>query len=408
VKILSLATTHPRWSGDGEPGYVLSVNRELVRRGHEVTTLLPHAPGAKRSEVVGGVRIRRFRYFLPPAYQRLCYDGGILPNLRRSWWARVNLPAFLIVQAGTVGREIRAGGYDVVHCHWLISNGFMASLTTRSSRVPLVVTAHGSDVFVDNVLFRVADRFVLRRCDACTVNSHRSGERVVDIFAESPIEVVPMGIYPDRFGPHHRSTAVRALMGGGRPQLLYVGRFSQHKGVPDLLRAMRLLESELPGARLALVGFGPEEDFIRRLVGDLGLESQVRLLGRASHDEIPGYMASADLVVLPSIKVEGLGVVLLEALASGTAVVGTDVGGIPDIIRHEETGLICRSQDPEHMAAACLRLVRDDDLRRRTTAVGRRLVEEKFCWSRIASRLEAVFERCIRRAPSGRPSAGRS
>lgn len=396
MRILSVATTHPRFEGDAEPSYVLAVNRELVRRGHEVTAVLPHADGAALTETVDGISIRRFRYFLPASRQKLCYNGGILPNLRRSWWARVNLPFFVVAQAAAVARLAATRGFDIVHCHWLITSGLMGALFTGDGEMPLVVTAHGSDVFTDNPLFLFVDRFVLRRCHACTANSRRSGQLVSRIEQSARIEPVPMGVDPSKYGKHLASSAMRNRMGNGRPQLLFVGRFTANKGVSDLVTGMGIISREMPDARLALVGFGPEEEAIRKVVAKSGLESRIEFLGRLSRASIPECMASADLLVLPSIKVEGLGVVLLEALASGTAVVGTDVGGIPDIVRDGETGLLCRSQDPENLAATCLRMLRDASLRRRTTENGRRLVEQQYSWQEIGGRLEALFADCLR------------
>ncbi len=395
MRILSVATTHPRFAGDSEPSYVLAVNRELVGLGHQVTALLPHARGAAVSEIVDGVRIERFRYFLPASLQRLCYNGGILPNLRRSWWARLNLPFFVLAQASAVARMAARKRYHLIHCHWLITSGLMGALFAGLGDAPLVVTAHGSDVFTENALFKTLDRFVLGRCRACTVNSRRSGELVSRINPATRIEPVPMGVYPSKYGKHTASAAVRKEMGDGKPQLLYVGRFSTNKGVSDLVAAMKTILKEMAETRLALVGYGPEEETIRRAIASRGLQAEVKLLGRVSRDKIPTYMASADLLVLPSIKVEGLGVVLLEALASGTAVVGTDVGGIPDIIHDGETGLLCRSQDPEDLAEKCLQMLGDDDLRRRTTEKGRRLVETEFSWSRIGGKLEGLFSSCL-------------
>ena len=401
MKILSVATTHPRFAGDSEPAYVLAVNRELVGLGHEVTALVPHARGAALSEIVDGVRIERFRYFLPASLQRLCYNGGILPNLRRSWWARINLPFFVSAQALAVARMAARRQYDLIHCHWLITSGLMGALFADLGDAPLVVTAHGSDVFTENPLFKALDRFVLGRCCTCTVNSRRSGELVSRINPATRIEPVPMGVYPSKYGKHLASAAVRGDMGDGRPQLLFVGRFDANKGVSDLVAAMKAILEEMGEARLALVGYGPEEETIRRDVASEGLQAEVVFLGRVSRAEIPTYMASADLLVLPSIKVEGLGVVLLEALASGTAVVGTNVGGIPDIVRDGETGLLARSHDPEDLAEKCLRMLQDGELRRRTTEEGRRLVGTEFSWSGIGKRLESLFSACLRGPGSG-------
>jgi glycosyltransferase involved in cell wall biosynthesis len=395
VRVLSIATTHPRFDGDCEPHYVLALNRELVRRGHTVTALVPHAPGVAMNESLAGVRIRRFRYFVPASAQRLCYNGGILLNLGKSWMARVNLPFFVAAQAAAVAREVASGRYDIVHCHWLITSGVMGVLAARIRRLPVVATAHGSDVFTDNRLFRALDRWVLGRCCACTVNSRRSGGLVSRLNPEVRIETVPMGVDPERHGKHLASAEVRRSMGNGSPQIVFVGRFSVNKGIRDLVRAMPAIVGELPEARLALVGFGPDEAQIRSTIESTGMTDRVVVVGRVPNDEVPTYMASADLLVLPSVKIEGLGVVLLEALASGTPIVGSDVGGIPDIIEDGVTGLLCRSEDPADIAAKSVRMITDEDLRRRTTENGRWLVDARFSWSRVGDAIEAVLLECL-------------
>ncbi len=406
MRILSVATTHPRFAGDSEPSYVLEINRELTRLGHQVTALLPHAAGAATHEILDGVAMRRFRYFLPSALQRLCYNGGILPNLRRSGWARANLPFFLAAQGMAVARTVRHTAPDLVHCHWLISSGLMGALFGGVHKRPIVVSAHGSDVYLDNLLFQTVNRFVLARCHTCTVNSNGTRSRITRIHPGMRSEVVPMGVHPECYGKHLASAEIRERLGGGEPQLLFIGRFSEHKGIPHLVAAMPEILSHLPRARLVLVGFGPEEPAIRSVVAASALNEYVRFAGRISHAEVPSFLASADLVVLPSVQVEGLGVVLLEALASGTPVVGSRVGGIPDIIRDGETGLLARPGDPEDLARQCLKLLGDEALRRHTVEVGRRIVETQFSWASIAERFDRLFRACVA-DPTGGESHGR-
>jgi glycosyltransferase involved in cell wall biosynthesis len=359
-----------------------------------VTALVPHAPGAKTEEWMEGVRVKRFRYFQPESGQKLCYGGGILPNLQDGWLARINLPFFVLAQGGAALRELKNGGYDVVHCHWLLPQGFFLSILSGITGIPYLVTAHGSDIFTENPLFRALNRRTLAKTCCCTVNSSRTLERVGRLQRRIRTAIVPMGVDPSSFHEGRRSPIFRRKMGDGHPQILFAGRFTRTKGINFLLEAISLILLELPGAKLALVGFGTEEEKIRRLITANRLQGAVRLLGGVPGKEIPGYMASADLFVLPSVGWEGLGVVLLEALACGTPVVGTDVGGISDVIRDGETGLLCREGDPLDLAEKCLEMLGNPDFQKRSVRKASWMIEEHYSWPVIAGKFEELLESC--------------
>lgn len=396
MKILSIATTYPRWIGDSEPAFVHLLNKELRRRGHGVTALVPHAESAPRLEIRDGVDIKRFRYFIPTGLQRLCYDGGIMPSLARDPIAWINLPVFLALLFLAIRREVRCRNYDVVHCHWLIPQGFFCVLLRRTLGFPLVISAHGGDVFTENAPFRLLNAVVCRSSAALTANSRGSKERMVKLGAGEDVRLIPMGVDIDSFCPSRREPAIHERMGGGGPQLLFVGRFAEKKGIKYSIGAMPLIIERLPGAKLALVGFGPLEKELTAEIRKHDLEQKIKILGRVEAERMPVIMASADLFILPSIMArsgdtEGLGVVILEAMASEVPVVATSVGGITDIVVHEDTGLLCSPKDVHSLADACVRMCSDDVLRERCRKTARRRVERNYSWSAVGRRFEELF-----------------
>lgn len=411
MHILSVATTYPRGTGDSEPAFVHHLNRGLVQLGHRVTCFVPHAAGAARQELLDGVEVRRFRYFAPERYQRLFYDGGALPSLRRSWLARANLPAFLTRLEALLHREMRNDTYDVMHAHWLFPTGAMAARVNHSAGIPLVATAHAGDVFTDNVLFRNGNRYALRHCDLITVNSRGTGRQVDKLLPGADYIVIPAaGVEIDpELGD---VTAARRYLGGGEPLILSLGRLAEKKGIIHLIRAMPRILAALPGARLAIVGDGDQRSLLEREVAHLDLGRAVRFLGPMPQIEVQTHMAAADLFVLPSVydsggDTEGLGVVLLEALTAGTPVVASDIGGITDIVENERTGLLAISGDADSLARACLRMLGDKELQRATVAAARRHIDEHFSTRRIARRFEAAFNDAIaKRHPRERARAG--
>ena len=289
MKILSIATTHPRFPNDSEPAFVFNLNRELVKQGHLVTALLPHAAKAHTREIIDGIILKRFRYFFPSSAQKLCYEGGILPNLKSSWLAKINLPFFLLFQSIAICRELKSQKYDVVQCHWLIPQGLLLSLINKFIKIPFVASAHGSDVFTENFLFKVLNRVVLKKCFICTVNSTLTDKKVKEIYPRAQTIIIPMGVDINNFNPNKRSSTYNEKMGGGKPQILFAGRFSETKGIVYLIRAMQLIKRKFEDAKLSLIGFGPEKKKINNEIVEKNLQQSIKILGKISGNEIPCY-----------------------------------------------------------------------------------------------------------------------
>jgi glycosyltransferase involved in cell wall biosynthesis len=393
MKILLVTSSFPRRPGDWAGVFILSLGRGLAARGHEVAVLCPHAPGLPVREEMGGVRVERFRYAWPESAEALAYGGGMLPNVRQNP-LRLLLAAPYMLALGIRMRKLRAH-YDVINAHFLIPQG----ITARVFGIRAVMSLHGSDVnlnlgAVGGRLFR----WVLRRASAVTANSTATAQKVARLVPPERVRIIPMGVDAAAF--NRAGSGKRAFGEGGRLGLVCVGRLIPLKGQRYLIGALQLIRREYPHAMLTLVGDGPDRDSLFAYARELGLSDAVRFAGELAHGEIAGILAGHDIFVLPSIvtergQTEGLGTVLLEAMAAGIPVVGSAVGGIPDIIADGQNGLLVPERSPGAIARAVLLIAADPGLRERMTARARRDIKQRFCWEAIAGQFEELFNDVI-------------
>jgi glycosyltransferase involved in cell wall biosynthesis len=401
LRVLVLATTFPRWENDTEPPFVFDLTKQLAEKV-SLWVLAPHAPGAKMEEEIEGVRVLRFPYFFPKHLQTLCYEGGILPKLKTRWLARLQLPFFLAAQSFHIWRTVRKYKINFIHCHWVIPQGFFVALLNTFSGIPYLLTAHGGDVysFRNNLLIRRCSNYALKRAKACTVNSEPTGQAVQGIRPGSPLRIIPMGVDTRRFHPEKYNQAIKEELNIRDSFLLAVGRFAEKKGFKYLIQAMPEILKKRPQAKLVLIGFGPQKETLKQLIAELNLKNSVLLPGSKTGDELAQYFATADIFIGPSVvtdsgDTEGQGVVFLEAMASGTAVIASDVGGVKDAVRNMDTGLLIPQKDPEAIAEKTLLLLEDQELRNKLAKSGQRLAENEYSWEKIAERFLETYGQII-------------
>lgn len=411
-RVLCLTSNFPRWQGDATTPFVLHLAQDLCDLGWEVDVLAPHAPGAARIEELSGVRVERFRYLWPESAQTVCYGGGALVNLRKRPHERLKLPLLVGAEGWAAWRKLRSGHYDLLHSHWVLPQGFVGELAAQLTHVKHVVTLHGSDVFA--LRGRVVDplkRYTLRRADAVTVNSSFTEAAVRQLCPEvSALERIPMGVRTEPLSASEQAEARRLRDAHGKPGgplLVFVGRLVEEKGVGDLLDAAALLTKEVPDLRVLIVGEGLDRARFEAQAQELGLQEVVRFIGWVEPTQVRAYMAAADVFVGPSRRgtdgtTEAQGLTFPEAMAVGTAVVATRLGGIPDAVRDGETGLLVDEGSPHQIAAAIRRLLNDGELRARLTRQGEHLARERFSRSASAGAFATLFERVLQGAPAAR------
>jgi len=388
VKICIAATTFPRWAGDGEGAFVWGLTRTLQEQGLDLRVVALHSPGAATRETIEGIEVILPRYLWPTNQESLRKGGGGLPvTLRKYPLARVQLAPFLAVYGRAIAKT--AAGCDVVHAHWTLS-GAVALATQRWHRCPVVVTVQGSDVLqIPKLPMGAAfTRWVLMNCQQVTALTQALKAAVVGAGVPgAQVEVIANGVDLARFTPPADGAASRAKV------ILFAGFLIERKGVRSLLDAAPAILAQLPDYRIVLVGSGPEEETLRAQAAALGIAHAVEFCGFVPQEEVRSWMQQARVLVLPSHE-EGQGVVLLEALASGTPVVGSDVDGIAEVVT-PEVGALFSVGDVSALAAAVVGVLEDESHWQRLSLAARQRAVAHYDWNVLARRFRLLYESLV-------------
>lgn len=386
VKILVVTSTFPRWPGDTDPTFVHELSRRLVDGATEVHVLAPHTAGTARREVLDGLTVHRFRYAFE-RFETLAYGTGILDKLRANRLNYLLVPLFLLGMTFAAWRLIARERYTVVHAHWLIPQGAACAAAMRFMKdpPPLVCTSHGGDLFgLRGALPRRVKRWVLARSRAVTVVSHYMREFLIETLRpQRSVEVMSMGVdLQNRFLP---------VDGVARnpDEVLFVGRLVEKKGVTVLLRAVARARNRLPQLKVRIVGDGPLRAGLEAEAEALGIADQVTFTGAVMQDRLPALYSAAAVAVVPSVVArsgdqEGLGLVTVEALGCGCAVIASDLPAIRDVISPGENGLLVAPEDADALADALARMLGEAREAGDFQAVARDSVLDRFDWEPIA------------------------
>jgi len=393
-KILVTASTFPRWKNDTESRFVYDLSQHLSKQ-YDITVLAPHHHNAKTHELMEGLKIVRFKYFFS-SQQKLCYEGGIHENLKKSFLAKLQVPFFLLSEFVHTLALINKQKPSIVHAHWILPQGLVAAFIKKffNRKFKLIVTSHAGDVFIlNNPFLRFFARFTLKNSHAVTSNSSFTASAVKKVF-NKPVSIIPMGVDLDKF----RKSASSIRKKYSKPIILFVGRLAEKKGVHHLISAMPSVVASFPTAKLLIIGSGPEKNSLVSLANRLQLQKNISFLDSIPNSELPKYYSSADVFVLPSIvarsgDTEGLGVVLLEALASGLPAIASDVGGIPDVIINKKTGLLVAQKSTVSLATAILNLLNNKKLQKTLIKNGKRHINNNFSWKVVSKKFSDVYER---------------
>ncbi len=386
-----------QWSPDvvgGSARVAAATSRLRAEGGHEVSVVSPRVAGLVPEEV--DRQLRLYRSLRRGPFPQTFSD--VFETWRSTSRFRGVIDAVVAHQAttavGVLAARLGAPLAYVFHASAPLEQRFLRRYLTAPRRAASLAL-HPSLVLLE--------RAAVRGAAAIFVLSEFSRQLVVAAHREAADRVVLVrgGVYTDVFTPAARGAAATRTRFDIPPEgtfLLSVRRLEPRMGLEELLRAARLLVDRGLEFTLGIAGDGLHRDVLHALAREQGIEKRVRFLGRVSDDDLPVLYAAADLFVLPTVAYEGFGMATMEALASGTPVVGTAVGATPELLRPLDAQLVAPSAAPADLADTILAALSrcDPALRERCAAYAR----EHFDWRVVIGDWQTVLERTASPQPA--------
>ncbi|MGF7117965.1 glycosyltransferase family 4 protein [Methanobacterium oryzae] len=392
MKIGVITSAYPEFSDDPHGIFVHRLMKEINKQGHEVHVLAPYT-GEKTKYTLEGIKVERFNYFYPKRFQKLCGRSGMIDNVKEGYLVKFQVLTFLLFNVIYSLRKFKDA--DIINVQWPIPNGLGALFLKKIYRIPYINTIHGEEVYLSkryHTLFAL--KWLVNNSTKTITNSSATMNSCLEAgLDKEKFGIIPFGVDIDFYRPLKTNKNEDVFY------ILSVGYLIERKGFEYLIKAIQNVLHKQNNVQLTIVGSGPLEKKLKSLIKGLNLQNNVKIMKNISDYELLQLYNSSDLFVLPSIvdsqgNTEGLGVVLLEAMACKLPVIGSDIGGIPDIIQNNKTGLLVPEKDISRLSKDIIQLIENKDLRDNLASNGYNRVIDEFSWEKIAKKYIDVYK-CV-------------
>lgn len=388
MKILVLAWEFPPRIMGGIARHVAELYPELVKLGHEIHLLTIEFGEAPACEIVEGIRVHRV---------------GVSESCDFFKWV-----AHMNQSMGAYGGKLmlEKGPFDLIHAHdWLVSDAAIA--LKYAFKVPLIATIHATEFGRYNGLYNPTHYYIngkekhlaheAWRIIVCSQYMLEELGRSLQAPADK-IDVIYNGIRPEKKQHPHdiESCNLRRRYAADNEKIVYyLGRISYEKGVEQLLYAAPKVSQEMEdNVKFLFIG-GGNADHLKRLAWDLGIWHKCYFTGFMAEADLDIFQTVADCAVFPSLY-EPFGIVALEGFASRVPVVVSDTGGLPEVVRHGQTGIVTRTNNANSLAEGILEVLKHPDLARQLVDNAYKDLDRNFCWSKLAWQTQDVYEYVLR------------
>ena len=392
MKICFLTTSFPYYEGHSQSPFIFNLAKDISKKA-DIDVICPFYRFSRKSEeVIGSVKVHRFKYFFPLGLQKLTEAGGIPSSMKASFFAKIQLPFFLV---SMFFKSIKyARKCDVIHANWALS-GLVGVLLKKMFKKPLILTTRGAalNLAVKSDFMKKILLFVLKNCDYLTPNNYAHADLIQKLgISSKKITVIPNGVDTDMFKPLDKGESRKKLdLDGQKTILLFVGWLIERKGLKYLLEAIPKIIESHKDVLLVVLGEGIQETDMKNLTDKLGISSNVMFKGAQKPDVVPYWMDAADIFVLPSLS-EGRPNVVPEALSSGLPVIATDIPGTREFIKDRENGLLVAPKSSDAIVNAVSLILKEPKLKETLTENSRKsILEMKLSWESSAEKYLEIF-----------------
>jgi glycosyltransferase involved in cell wall biosynthesis len=389
--ILMITTSYPRTLDDTSAPFIASIAEGIAQLGHNVDVVLPYHPmltGLNRN----GVTLHPYRFPGDEEDPVWGYAQSLDADVRMKKKVYALAP-FAMHRAFKLALKIAdTKRPDIVHAHWVLPNGFIGARLSKKLRVPLMVSLHGSDMYLarKSKLFGSFARYVFKRAaviTACSPDLQMQASKL----SKREVNLLPYGVDTNAFAPKNLREGQNVLA---------VGRLVHKKGFLELIDAFGQASKYDSHSMLTIVGSGPLMSELRERASKNGIAERVHLPGNIGRAELPSVYAGATIVAVPSVldqggNQDGLPNVFLEALASGCAIVASDIPGIVNVVQNRKECLVVPAGNIAALSEAIVELLRSPDLRQQLGVAARIKAEEELSWQRKCQEFVVLYRRLL-------------